>query len=383
MQKKLIALALASLSGAAFAQSNVNISGEFKLGFENVTANGATAANANLTSRTRVSDSTSYLRFTGEEKLGNGLTAWFQVETDINASGVGGTLGNRNTAVGLKGDWGNVFMGKWDAHYSEQNGAGVDDGGKLSLNHATRAVSIISQAPVVTAAGGANANGVVRIGDRLPNLIAYLTPDFSGFSGKIAYGTGSEDTTANIRAKDSNLQLAAYYRNGPINAFYSYLSQKNIGATGALDGYDLKGNRLGVAYKFGEFKVGLIWDTTKSETRGVALASNLKRSAWALPVSYVTGPHGFYYTYARANNTSGTIAGAAIANDTGAALNVLAYNYSLSKRTDVGVSWARISNKTNGQYDFWDNSVSGNGRPANLPRGADPSSLSFNLRHAF
>jgi predicted porin len=136
MQKKIIALAIAGLSSVAFAQSNVTISGQFRVGIDSVSAGGATAAGANLTSRMRVTDENSTLRFAGEEKLGNGMTAWFQVESaigtsdNIGTSGAQGggansaTIGTRNTAVGIKGNWGNFFVGKWDTHYSSH--AGVD-----------------------------------------------------------------------------------------------------------------------------------------------------------------------------------------------------------------------------------------------------------------
>lgn len=145
MQGKLIALAIAGLSGTAFAQSSVTISGQLRVGLESVSAGGATVAGANMTSRTRVTDNGSNIRFAGEENLGNGLFAWWQVESAIGtsdnvgttgAAGSGATttstttgalttgvtgIGTRNTAVGIKGSWGNLFMGKWDAHYNSGN----------------------------------------------------------------------------------------------------------------------------------------------------------------------------------------------------------------------------------------------------------------------
>jgi len=409
MQKKLIALAIAGLSSAAFAQSNVTISGQFKLGFESVSAGGATAPNSNLTSRTRVTDNNSNIKFAGEENLGNGLTAWFQVESALgtsdnvgttgrpgNAPGTTTTLGSRNTAVGLKGAWGNAFMGKWDAYYNSLapvDGMGLTDGHGL----ATSALSILHTNGQGTAFGG-----------RLSNVVAYVTPNFSGFDATIAYSTSSENTAANITAKDKAWAFNPKYVNGPISAFYAYMKQSNVGAVvrapggpavAGDTGNTLTANRLGGAYTFPMgLKVGLIWDKNKVEVAdgangfaglgvigsgGVVAHARQERTAWALPIVYTTGAHKVNFTYAKAGDlktNQGTL------SDSGAKMYVLGYEYSLSKRTSVAASYLNITNGANASYDGWHPSSSVNGTSggaALLPAGADPRIVQFNVRHAF
>jgi len=56
--------------------------------------------------------------FKGQEQLGGGLSAWFQCESsaDIRGMNQDGFCG-RNSAIGLKGGWGNVFFGRWDTPF--------------------------------------------------------------------------------------------------------------------------------------------------------------------------------------------------------------------------------------------------------------------------
>lgn len=384
MQKKIIALAIAGLSSVAFAQSNVTISGQFRLGIDSVAAGGATAAGANLTSRTRVTDENSTLRFAGEEKLGNGMTAWFQVESAIGTSdnvGTSGaqttgavnsaTIGTRNTAVGLKGNWGNFFVGKWDMHYSSH--AGVDAQGLAAHSGALTAnsLSILH-----------NNNGANGAGGRYNNAIMYTSPNWGGFDINLGYSTGTanEVTTAGVD-KENNLWINPRYTNGPIHVFYSHLKRNDVGSAAAGTSPDQKFNRAGGAYTFPMgFKVGLIWDRNEVST---AAGVTTKRTAWALPLSYVTGAHTIAFTYAKANNSN---AGGADVANSGAKMTMLGYNYAMSKRTSVGASWWGINNDSAATYDGWhpsSNVGAQNGAAAGIPAGADPRKFTLQMNHTF
>ncbi len=387
MQKKIIALAIAGMSSVAFAQSNVTISGAIEAHYENVSASGATAANGSLASRARVADNTSWLRFAGSEKLGNGMTAFFQVESDLaidNASGA--ALGNRNSAVGLSGNWGTVLMGHWDAHYQAQLEGGVDFGSSGALAHSANSMNLTSTVSVAALAGAVGFSagaGNAVIGGRLSNVVAYITPDFSGFSARLAYSTGSENTT-NGAVKDHGRNLFVKYANGPINAFWSnlYASENSfVGATGGnafattgLAGLKVNADKLGFAYTLPMgLKLGIVYDNTK-----ISLAAGLaaKRTAWSLPISYTTGAHGVYFAYAKAGDYSN--AAGSVAN-TGAKNVILGYTYALSKRTGLGVSYSAISNDSAANYDFWTRGVGMNATSA----GADPKSFAVGINHSF
>lgn len=376
MQKKILVLALAGLSSAAFAQSNVTISGAIEAQFENISAKGATAAGADLTTRKRVTDNTSWLRFSGSEDLGNGMKAFFQVESDLGidggasaavpaaAAGANG-FGNRNSGVGIAGGFGTVLMGHWDAQYQAQLEGGVDFGSSGALPHSANSMNLTSEV-----AG-------TLIGGRLNNVVAYITPDFNGLSARLAWTASTESNTAGITAKSSGLNLFVKYANGPINAFYAYLNAKDqtdgAGVVG-VTADDVKGNKLGVAYTFPMgLKVGVVWDKTKiDDVVGTKLA---QRTAWSIPVSYTTGAHGIHFAYAKAGDLS-TAAGS-VAN-TGAKNLILGYTYSLSKRTQLGVSYSKITNESAATYGFWTRGTS-----VATPAGADPTSFTVGVNHAF
>jgi len=133
MQKKLIALAVASLaSGAAFAQTNVTMYGIADAGY--VYSSGdpgrlvpqlpVSATNPNIPVTNSFSGvvsgllSGSRLGFRGEEALGNGLKAIFTLEYSLNIddnSGVGNTtsgLQARQQFVGLSGGFGAITLGR-------------------------------------------------------------------------------------------------------------------------------------------------------------------------------------------------------------------------------------------------------------------------------
>ncbi|MBS3916830.1 MAG: porin [Sulfuritalea sp.] len=387
MQKKLIAAAVAGLIAVpALAQSNVTISGQMRVGIQNISAGGATAAGASLESRSMLVDNNSNIRFAGTEALGGGLTAWWQVESAIgttdnigttgaqNAVGNVTSIGTRNTAVGIRGAWGNVYMGKWDMHYS--NHAGVDSAGLAGgLAVGANTLNILH-----------TQNGANSAGGRYNNAVMYDSPNWNGFDVRLGYSftagsaataqANNESTAVNSR-KESNWMINPRYTNGPIHVFYSHLARNNIGnVVSPAASPDARFDRLGGAYTFGMgLKVGLIWDRNRLSPG--AGAASTKRSAWALPVTYVMGPHTFNGTYARANDVSNT-------NNTGANMWMLGYTYSLSKRTHLGFNWTKIRNESAARYDLWHPSSSAAGASgAALPLGSDPRQLSFNIHHSF
>lgn len=380
MQKKIIALAIAGLSTAAFAQSNVTISGQMRVGYDNVSATGATAGSAaDLTSRFRVVDNNSNIRFAGTEKLGNGWEAWWQVESAIGSSDNVGTtgaqpnnaaaastvIGTRNTAVGLRGDWGSFLIGKWDTHYSSHAGADANGLAPHSLALTTNSLNLLH-----------TANGANGAGGRYNNTMQYWSPSMSGFAVKLGYSTAAvSETTTAASDRETNIWVNPTYNNGGLHLFLSYLGRKDIAAA---TGVDAKFTRLGGSYAtpWG-VKIGAIWD------KNSAFAANVetKRTAWALPVSYTMGSHAFALTFAGANDT---IAAGTTTPNTAATMLMLGYGYSFSKRTSLGISYTTIQNDSAAVYDGWHPSSSVGAQSATgLPAGSDPKTFAFNLNHTF
>ena len=398
MQKKLIAAAVAGLIAVpARAQTNVTISGQMRVGVDHVSAGGATAAGTSPISRMRVIDNNSNIRFAGTEQLGGGLSAWFQIESAIGTSdnvGTSGaqtsgaassaTIGTRNTGVGIKGAWGNIYVGKWDMHYHTLGG--VDSAGLAGgLAMGASSLNLLHNQGNGGAAGTRWGNA--GAGGRLNNAIMYDTPTWNGFNVRLGYSTSAanevlNNTAATTASKEANWWLNPQYNNGPWSAFYSYMARNNIGNPIVAPGGstpDARFHRAGLAYTFAMgLKIGAIWDRN-SVDMDTGANDTFKRTAWAIPVSYMMGPHTFNFTYARAGDTSNTAAA-----DTSAKMYMLGYTYSMSKRTHIGVNYTKINNAAAGTYDLWHPSSNvGAQAGGTLPAGSDPRQFGINLVHLF
>src|SRR3569832_1911718 len=135
MQKKLIALALASAFAApAFAAtSNVDISGQLNLSVDYLDSDTVTNGG-----NVGISSNASNIIFKGSEDLGGGLNAIWQIQTYFSAGGTGNTdssnggaadgVGSGNTFVGLAGGFGKVILGKNESP-GGRRGRGAGGGG--------------------------------------------------------------------------------------------------------------------------------------------------------------------------------------------------------------------------------------------------------------
>jgi hypothetical protein len=95
--------------------SSVAISGYINESFENVKASGGAT---DFPNRNRVESNATNIRVSGREDLGNGLKAWFQVESLARLdNGANSTFASRNSGVGLSGGWGTFLIGRWGSPY--------------------------------------------------------------------------------------------------------------------------------------------------------------------------------------------------------------------------------------------------------------------------
>ena len=409
MQKKLIALAIAGLSSAAFAQSNVTVYGVIDMTQESVKATGATAAttalsDTNVLSRGRLSSNSSLIGFKGSEALGNGLTAIFQYESGIAADTAGALAGGRDTFVGLTGGFGTLVGGTL-THPYRALGAKVDNNpGASSIGFTGSIYGEIDGVKTGT-------------DDRATNAIAYVSPSFSGLTATVAYVNGerkqntAQNTTGNAvcynpttgavtqaAACGANVQLAAaagvaagqavnsrayqfaaQYDNGPLFVGFAHHDAKDPAANLGLSS-KFKGDRLAAAYTFGgATRLSALWDKQKLGTTAAGASElDTKRTAWMIGASHTMGANQIYLQFAKAKNTTGSAAVAG--DDTSAKQATLGYAYSLSKRTTAHAYYTKITNAAQGSYDFYVNGLGGSTGVAN---GADPVGYGVGLRHTF
>jgi len=413
MNKKIAAVAVAGLFAApavALAQSSVTISGQLKMGFENLKLSDfsslRTGANTNK-SQYGVVDDSSRIIFNVREDLGGGLAAIGQLDIrvkpdDTQGTGASGNIVTGNSHLGLQSkSWGRIFFGRQDLHY-------FNTSGNISGKNSLRADSIS-----LLAFGGAGTTAIAGA-TRTQNVVHYTTPNWGGFTGIIAYSSNPTATdgdmvagagTLNDDRKGRAWNLNPNYAAANWQVGYSYWNSKpdggtaafpaalfatvaGIGGTAASSGSTNQvGNRLYGHYEFGfGLKVGLAvdWSKLKVESDVANPVSNgvvSKRTAWSIPFQYsFMGKHQItgHYTKAKSDSKLDNIG----ISSTGANMWALGYSYDLSKRTSLGVTYARIKNQENALYNLFTSAALGLGQGGLLP-GEDPRVWGTTIRHAF
>jgi predicted porin len=400
MNKKLLALAVAGafVAPAAMAQSNVTIGGRMNFSLDSL--KGANAAGTDLTTKTNVSSNSSNIYFKGTEDLGNGLSAFWQVQTYFSAGGTGNSdptgtfdgVSTGNTYVGVEGkSWGKVLLGKHDSPFK-----------LLSRKVDLFGDQLGDSRNVVSGAwGGGGLVSSLGWDLRPNNVIAYGTPNFNGFSALVAYvsnvGAGaavnspSVSWTANaVDAWSAN----ATYENGPIFVGLGY--ERHSNSKYSTDPFnndsDEKAWRLAAGYNFGDFKIVGLYQRESSLcvvdpnplATALCQATDAKRTTWGLGGAYKLGANTIKLQYYKAGDIKNT--NIANANQTGANLWAVGVDHALSKRTTVYAVYARTNNDRYAMYSAFggghgDNP--GSVLPTTTRDSKDPSGFSLGVIHSF
>jgi len=351
MQKKLIALALASAFAApAFAAtSNVDIYGNLHMSVD-VLDNGSNSG-------TNVSSNASALGVKGSEDLGGGLNAIWQVETTLGGERRGASFTSaRDTFVGLKGGFGTVRLGYFDPPTKTLSR-------KLDLfnNRIGDTRNLLRS----DAASGALVSSNNSWEERFDNGIRYVTPSFSGFSASVHYSTNFDSAGTTTNNNTDAYSLGANYENGPLFAGATY--QRNNLTTGTGDETNW---RLGAGYNMGDLKMVALYSKSKDQ-RGV---SGADRDVWGLGAGYKLGNGEIKGQFYKAGKDD-TLA------DSGAKMYVVGYDYSLSKRTLAYIAYAKTKNDANAQFSVMGGG--GHGDDLTIASGKDPDAFSIGMIHKF
>lgn len=382
MKKSLIALAVAGalVAPAAMADTaNVTIYGAANMSFDVVssgsgtTGAGGTGTPVSSASTNHVASNTSKLGFKGAENLGDGLSAIWQIEQQINMdnttqAGGTGTFGTRNTFAGLSSkSMGTVILGRADTPYKSAT-RGLD----LFADGVADNRAIMGQ---TTAGGSEDA--------RVTDVAQYTSPDMSGFS--VAFAAVAAAETANSAAtKGGFWSLAGMYNAGPI---YATLAFQNIdngtsgsGTAGGILGAQAAGAptskstawKLGGSYTMDALKLNAVYEKLGSSG---AIGNANDRSAWYLAGQYnVSSIDAVKLAYTSAGKVNSVV-------DTEATQFTVGYDHNLSKRTTVYALYSKLTNKAAAKYAF-NQGTSIVGDPATT-FNADPSVFSLGMKHAF
>lgn len=358
--KKLIALAVAALPLAAMA--DVTLYGNIEASVEGGKSNGYSFAqeknSSKLKSGVRIDDTGSYIGFKGNEDLGNGLKAIWQVEQGLNIDGTTGsgsgngynnTWATRDSFVGLTGDFGTVRLGRLSTYLNSDMekydawiyGAGVN---------------------------GATITSANTLDGRVNNAIRYDSPNLAGFKFTALYGTDEKRgyTADNSRTNQGIWNIGLGYENSGyfVDAGYvGYMDQNYSEGSGNGDksgnywriegGYNA--NNLLVAAAYGQSKLyGTNSPILSSALKGVDLTkltgaqlnslanAEIKAQEAALTLGYTIGAFTPKFTYARVWDIKEN--GVKI-DDSSLNQYVVGVDYALSKRTTTYASYGYVDHK--------------------------------------
>lgn len=393
MKKKVLALAVAGALGApalALAQtSTVQIYGQYRNDY-NILDQGQGIKKVDA-----MATYDSYLGFRGEEKLGGGLSAWFQCESTFAGSGEeaeGNGWCTRNSGMGFKGGFGNVFYGVWDAPYKIIHGSVYRP---FSTSGSFGNASLLHNGSVGHAANGLLGSSLASSGTatqqagfsrRQINTINYHSPSWSGFQVLAQYSATDDSTALTSGAapttKPRLYSLGASYNAGPLYVGLAYEQHRAYNPAGQAFGlgagaYSGNGKdrafEVVAAYTFGPIRVGASYHNLKYEIAGVAADGpgalrDVKVRSWAVYGDWrIAGPHTLRLGYVQAGDVKGNgtanvnsltqpavfVAGVLTpVNDTGAKLFLIQYAYAFSKRTEVNFGFAKLDNERNSRHNL-------------------------------
>ena len=385
MQKKLIALAIAGLSGAAFAQSNVTVYGLVYGSYDFIDVSGNNAVKG-APSFGRVTSNASRLGFKGAEKLGNGLEAVFQFESQVDFDQNTGTTGlfgsSRDSFVGLKGNFGTVKLG----YFSGPARAFLS-----KLDTVAYSEGVGDNTAIVSKLGGRGS----FFDTRYSNSIAYVSPKFSGFEATVQYQANEDkDDTTGAKLDPSTVELGLIYNNGPVYAGITHgqrkLKNDVVGAANTSAGFrmgsdmEASDTRIGGVYKIGDASLHALYVRTDAE----GSLGDVDQNVWGVGATYkVTANGKIVGQYYDAGDLGGNLVGQPDLSETGAQFWVVGYEHALSKRTMLTAYYAYLKNDdrtgtvagngvTRG-YDF------GNGKTGFTGDGTKLTGLTFGIAHAF
>ncbi|MDR0588134.1 MAG: porin [Burkholderiales bacterium] len=359
MKKTLIAAAVLGMFAASVASAqtaNVTLYGRMNVSVESVSSKDSNS----MGKIQRITSNDSRFGIRGSEDLGGGLSAIFQVESEIDADTSGAGLASRDTWAGLQGSWGSVKLGRMLTPYDALHG--------IWGNNTTALSSILSTKTLWSAQSGQGY--ALNFAGRPNNSIRYDSANLNGltFAAQLSVNENDRDTylySANVIYSKDALQLGAavsYRDYGKDHGGGFTGDESDLGAT-ITAGYDFGFIRPAVVYEYAVVDDGD--DSTSRHLAGLSLTAPI--GAGKLYVA------GVYATKWRGD------AGEA---KSGAWQAEVSYTYALSKRTSVYAGYAMIQNDKNAYYGL------GSGTYAVAPKTsgdgkARPNGVVFGMIHNF
>ena len=335
MKKTLVALAvLGSFAGVASAATSVTLYGTVDAGYEGWSYGKDFSSLNNTFVQGGTSEANSKIGVKGQEDLGNGLAATFQLEGDINGDVGSADLFNRESTVGLKGAFGEVKVGKSKSQMELALG-GVVPG------HRAADVDLYSVAAKRHSNGlfYSYDNAGFSFGADVTTKGGALDNDNEGEKGqKVGWGVRA-GYAGNVGGNVTLLARAAYQRDGEVlsNGKQQYEAG---GLLAAVVPYSNNALTVGVAYAQGR---GDAADLLSAKAGTPRIYADKART-WSGVIASTFGPNDS--AYVKYQQRKGKLDDGTVAYNGN--VWAIGYEHALSKRTSVyaDVAYATIKKPT-------------------------------------
>ena len=322
-----------------------------------------------------LSSNASRLGFKVEQELENEMTVFGQIEQEVNfSSGSSDSSGvdfaTRDTFVGLKGNFGQAKVGRFDSPFKAARGPVNFFGDQVGD---LRNVARVSDQ---------------RFDERNANTIEYKSMKFGNGFNVLAALSLHEGTVVDAKEnKDKAYDLALTYKEGPIDFAAAYEHYQEDAGRGERDGFRLAGAykvtpdlNLGALYQYSTY------DKPGSVTDAMALAqvdpskngdidkviSRQDTHVFGLAADYKFAPK----TYIRGQVMHRDVD----TSDANATLLALGLEHRLDKAVRVYGNIATTLNDKNSKTNPWSE---GRSNKASAVRGEDALALSLGFRYDF
>jgi len=330
MKKTQVALAALALVASTAAFAEVKLSGVIDIGVASTTKNSA-GTGGTFMEQGSYNDH-SAINLDVSEDLGSGLKAYASLGMGFDANGYndnGGTAGsgvagtsshfNRQSFVGVSGDFGSIQLGKQLSPFILSNVLMTNGVGNFYVNR------MFLGAAGGLAAGGTGLNGS---GFFITNAIQYTTPSISGWTVTAMTTTpsGTHGNVINSGTTPADADRYTAYRLGgavgPLNLTAAYQNRKNV---------------------YTSSNVGGTMQLMEGLTGSLGYLTNTAEGASAV------GSYNFGLAYALTGTTTATLQYAKGDKNGGdQSLTNLTFANALSKRTTAYATWARGTNGISG-----------------------------------
>jgi predicted porin len=418
MQKKLLGMAVAAalaMPAVALAQSAVQVYGTVHLSLNQAKYTKDTAGTLDDTTKFGVTSHASNWGLRSTETLGGGMTAWFQAEFNMKMARDNGVFDGdstaRNSGVGLRGGFGNVYFGTWETPWSqtfrlwdvgtiggwgpttsiigrrEQTGTNPS---RFCANNTGAAGQAALPVPPICGNGSESTNGPngnlgYSLWRRYNYAVFYESPLFEGVQAKVAWQPNERKTNftavgvTNENPSSWSGSLTWTGLGGRARVFGATMQNKDWSNVGSTDG----GFTVGGGYDFGVVNVGVTYEDYKYKP----VAGDMHAKEWAVGLAVPLGPGKIGASYAKAKKLEGggvAASEAAGTNETDAKMWNIGYEWALSKRTALGFGIAKIDNGANQVFAWTATIPIQNGwQSGSVLAGQDITNIFVSMRHSF